>query len=70
MTANEVFKRMLEDPALKEKYKLSDEVLKKTELHGLTNSDILEIIKHIVNGVANDTSRTSVYSQIKSHFKL
>ncbi|WP_456459183.1 hypothetical protein [Reichenbachiella sp.] len=70
MTANEIFKRLVNDPFLKEEYGLTEDVLKQIELHNSTDSDILEILRIVILGVQNDTPKSSIYSQIKTHFNL
>ncbi len=71
MTANDIFKRLLKDPVLKENYEgLTDELLNGTELHSSTDSDVIEIIKLTVQGIEDDMPNRSIYSQIKNHFNL
>ena len=70
MTANDVYKHLLEDPLLREKYDLSENVLEHYQMHEKSDIDIIEVIKLIVQGVDNSTPKASIYSQIKGHFNI
>ena len=70
MTAPEIFKELLKDPLLIDKYQLTVEKLQKTSLHEPSSSDILELLKLVVNGIENNLPERSVNSQVKTRFKI
>lgn len=70
MTANQIFKMMLESDILKEKYNLTLEELEKTTLYEESEEDIIEVIKLIVNGIENGTPERTINSQVLTHFRL
>ena len=70
MTSNDLFKSLLKDPSLIEEYALTKELLGRAQLHNTSDSDIIEVIKLIVQGVEDGTPRTTLYTQIKRHFNL
>jgi hypothetical protein len=70
MTANDLLRRLLKDPILIKQYKLTQDSLRQTEFHKTSDSDIVEIMKLIVLGIEEGTPDRSIYSQIKTHFKL
>ena len=70
MTANQIFEELLQDPLLETKYGLSKEKLAQMSLHQNSSTDIIELLKLVVNGIENDIPKLSVNSQIKTHFKI
>lgn len=70
MTADEIFKVMLENPILLEKYGLTKEELEDMSLSKPSQHDIIEVIKMIVIGIENEQPESSINSQIKTHFKI
>ncbi len=70
MTANELFKAILKDSLFQEKYNLSEEKLKNMVLHEESSSDIVEIIKLVIQGIENRTPERSINSQVKNYFKI
>lgn len=70
MTSDEIFKVMLENPILLEKYGLTTEELEKMSLSKPSKHDIIEVIKMIVIGIENQQPESSINSQIKTHFNI
>lgn len=70
MNAKQIFDEMLKDPMLVEKYGLNETRIKELSLHGPAGSEIIEMIKFIVNGIENNTPDASIYSQITAHFHI
>lgn len=70
MTADEIFKVMLENPILTAKYGLTEEQLSQMSLSIPTEYEIIEAIKLVVIGIENETPETTVNSQIRSLFKI
>jgi ribosomal protein RSM22 (predicted rRNA methylase) len=66
MTPNEIFREILEDPILKDKYGLSDEKLAGVELYRESGIEIIEIIRTILLANSNNTSDTNTFRQIKN----
>jgi len=69
MTANEIFKELLEDPIFSKKYKFSEQQLKKMEMHE-PSKPIVELLKLIIQGKENSIPETSIYNQIKKMQKI
>ncbi|QHT68699.1 hypothetical protein GXP67_19650 [Rhodocytophaga rosea] len=70
MTGNEIFKAMLHDPILQEKYGISKDQIKQITLSSRSGSDIIEMIQLVIIGLENQTPERSINSQIKNHFKI
>jgi hypothetical protein len=70
MNAKQIFEEMLKDPILNQKYELSESRINGMSLHGPSGSEIVEVIKFVVNGIENDTPDSSIYSQIAAHFHI
>jgi hypothetical protein len=70
MTSAELFKEMLQDPILQEKYELSKERLTKMGLHEASGPDIIEMVKLVITSIENDMPDRSVNSQVQKHFKI
>jgi hypothetical protein len=70
MRNNDLFKELLQDPILINKYGLSKKLLNKLQLHSESDEDIIVVLQTIINGVYNDVSGVSTYKQIKNQFKI
>jgi hypothetical protein len=70
MTAKQIFEELLQDPLLETKYQLSKEKIAQMSLHQDSSTEIVEVLKLVVNGVENDIPKLSVNSQIKTRFKI
>lgn len=70
MTSPELFKSILKDPLLQEKYKLSKEKLERLNYHEPSGIEIIEAIKLVISGIEYNTPDSSINSQIKSHFNI
>lgn len=68
MTANEIFKSMLGDSILVDKYNLSEESIEELDLHVVSEIDLVEIIKIALNGVENSTPDRTINSQVRNYF--
>lgn len=69
MTANEIFKEILKDPILIEKYGFTTTDLEKLEMHQLSKP-VIEIIKMIIQGMESNYPDSSIYNQIKKIQKI
>lgn len=69
MTANEIFKELLNDPILVEKYNFSETELEKLGMHE-SSKPIIEILKLIIQGKENNIPDPSIYNQIKKLQKI
>ena len=69
MTANEIFKELLKDPILTEKYDFTTEQLEKLAMHE-SSKQVVELIKLIVQGKENNIPDSSIYNQIKKLQKI
>ena len=70
MTADEIFRVMLENPVLKEKYGLTNAELAGLSLSTPSEHHIIEVIKMVVIGIENETPEASVNSQIRTYFNI
>ena len=69
MTANEIFKELLKDPILVEKYEFSKEQLEVLGMHE-SSKQVIELIKIILQGKENNIPDPSIYNQIKKLQKI
>lgn len=69
MTANEIFKELLKDPILTEKYDFSKIQLEKLGMHE-PSKQVIELIKLILQGKENNIPDSSIYNQIKKLQKI
>jgi len=69
MTANEIFKELLKDSILIEKYDFSEEQLEKLGMHE-SSIQIVELLKLIIQSKENNIPDSSIYNQIKKLQKI
>jgi hypothetical protein len=69
MTANEIFKELLKDPILIEKYNFSKEQLEKLGMHE-PSQQIIELLKLIIQSKESNIPDSSIYNQIKKLQKI
>ena len=69
MTANEIFKELLKDPILIEKYDFSKEQLETLGMHE-SSKQIIELLKLIIQSKENNIPDSSIYNQIKKLQKI
>jgi hypothetical protein len=70
MNPNQIFEQMLKDPILIQKYGLMPGRIAELFLSSPSASDIIEVIKSIVNGVEHDSPDSSIYSMISTQFGI
>lgn len=69
MTANEIFREVLKDPILIEKYGFTREELDNLAMHQ-SAKPVIEIIKMVIQGKENNYPDSSVYNQIRKIQKI
>jgi len=69
MTANEIFKELIKDSVLIEKYSFSKNQLEKLGMHE-PSKQIIELIKLIIQGKEDNIPDSSIYNQIKKLQKI
>lgn len=69
MTANEIFKELLKDPILIEKYDFTEKQLEKLGMHE-SSKQIIELLKLIIQSKEDNIPDSSIYNQIKKLQKI
>lgn len=69
MTTNEIFKELLKDPILIEKYGFSIQQLEMLRMHE-PSKQVIELIKLILLGKENNIPDSSIYNQVKKLQKI
>lgn len=69
MNKNQIFKKFLQNPGIKEKLNLSDEQVNNLDLYSKTEEPLIEVIKTAILYMEDDQSVDRVSRKINQLFK-
>jgi|TARA_R110002050_G_scaffold254172_2_gene392627 hypothetical protein len=69
MNKNEIFRKFLQNPMIKEKVQMNDHQLKSLDLHSSSPSRLLDVIKTTILHLDGDQSVDTVARKINQSFK-
>jgi len=66
MTAEEIFKEVLESPELQNVFKIPKEELEQLDYKTFSDYKVIEIIKAIIRGEENNSDRSAIFRVIQN----
>ncbi len=65
MTAEEIFKEVLNSPELQKKFGIPKSILENEDFNSKSNYQVIEIIKTIINGQENIRDKNAIFQNIQ-----